>query len=118
MRSDESARSKERNARRGSVGAGQEQSLSIQLDRMLAPLMKRFQLVAEKVEVMNGDRQNARAKAVIREEGLAPLRDIGRGTARKAAGANPTKEEFDLLVDDVRAIREALNAIAAQLNDL
>lgn len=85
---------------------------------MLAPLKKRFELVAEKVEVMNGDRQNAKEKTVVRYSMLSPLSDIGRGTSRKAAGSTPTKAEFDLLVDDVRAIREALNAIAAQLNGL
>lgn len=118
MRSDERAKAKAAGARRGYVGAEQNTDLAIQVDRMLAPLMKRFSLVAEKVEVMNGDRQNAAGKTVVRYSNLSPLSDIGKGRSKKAAGSAPTKAEFDALADDVREIREALLAISAQLNGL
>lgn len=40
---------------------------------------------------------------------------LGAMTAAAAVGANPTKAEFDLLLDDVTANRNKLNAILVKL---
>jgi len=49
------------------------------------------------------------------EFGAANVTDAGALTAAAAAGANPTKAEFDALLADVTALRTKVNALLAAL---
>lgn len=116
MRGDESATARSRQASRGSVGNPIDPNLAVQIDRILEPTLKKFSRIVEKVEVLNGDRQGARARTAMRRNDFGSLSDIGRQRSNKADGSTPSKEEFDRLVDDVKAIRDALSAIADAIN--
>lgn len=70
---------------------------------------RRLDTLQEKVETLTGERAGG-ARRAIRNSDLATLRKIKvpEITARYAAGAAPTKAEHDALVDDVRAMRLAI----------
>lgn len=66
-------------------------------------------ILREKVELLTGERAGGERRAAIYPDvkGLLELRTftVDRLTASHAAGATPTKAEFDKLVDDVFALR-------------
>lgn len=68
----------------------------------------------EKVEVLDGSRsRGAKGRAAVRMDDLAGLQSLqARLQSVKAAGAAPTKAEFDALVDDVTAVFLRLRALA------
>lgn len=71
-------------------------------------------LLREKVEVLNGDR--ARPRAAVRLEDLAGLLQVPpKLQAQKAAGAAPTKAEYDKLLEDVHDLHNRLLAVAQAL---
>jgi hypothetical protein len=74
------------------------------------------QQLKEKVEVLDGSRSGERKAAAVRIGDLQALIDYNpRLKSVKAAGATPTKAEFDALVTDVLALHAALKALAASL---
>lgn len=70
--------------------------------------------LVEQIETLAGTRRHdARGKAAVRLEDLgAVLQMPPRLKSARAAGAAPTKAEFDALVDDVHAIHRRLLALA------
>lgn len=74
-------------------------------------------LQMEKLDVLVGERSlTMRARRAVRIEDLQPLLEIGATLkAVKAAGATPTKAEFDALVDDVARLSRQLAAAAEAL---
>lgn len=71
----------------------------------------------EKLEVLAGERgREMRAQQAVRVEDLQPMLEFSaRLKAQKAAGATPTKAEFDALVDDVAKMATQLAAVAQAL---
>lgn len=71
----------------------------------------------EKVEVLDGSRSGgSRRRAAVRIEDLDALLQIPpRLQATKAAGATPTKAEFDALLVDVQTMQARLIAVASAL---
>lgn len=75
----------------------------------------------EVLDLLAGRRSGkARRQAAVRVEDLAGLLELSpKLKAKKAAGATPTKAEFDALVDDVAALHRVLlivvNAIQARV---
>jgi len=72
---------------------------------------------AERLDTLDGSR-GARVprKAAVRVEDLASLLELPPTLkAAKAAGAAPTKEEFDALVDDVAAMHRRFIVVVAAL---
>lgn len=68
----------------------------------------------EMLEVLDGARSSPRKRRAIRSEDLSPLLQLQpklKSTA--AAGATPTKAEFDALRTDVNTILQRLNEIGA-----
>jgi hypothetical protein len=64
----------------------------------------------ERLDTLNGDRD--RSRAAVRVEDLKGLFELpARLKSAKAAGAAPTKAEFDALVDDVAALHRRLKAL-------
>lgn len=82
------------------------------IQQIFEPLSRKFDLIEEKAEVLNGDRPRAQGGASVTKSDMDPITKLATVTmADKAAGDPPTKAEFDLLVDEVRAIRQALEVI-------
>ena len=76
-------------------------------------LSRRFDLVEEKLEVMNGDRIKSVGRSAVRKNDLAAITELSElRHSRKASVDPPSKEDFDLLVDEVTAIRQAIEVIA------
>lgn len=73
--------------------------------------------LTETLEVLAGERRkDAIRKAAVRIEDLAPLLEIRpRLRAVKAAGAAPTKEEFDAVVADLTDLHNRLVTVAAAI---
>jgi hypothetical protein len=69
----------------------------------------------ERLEVLDGSRAAERRRAAVRLEDLAALLTLAAVKAVPAAGATPTKAEFDALLADVKTIAAALAAIATAL---
>lgn len=73
-------------------------------------------LLREKIEVLDGSRRGKNQKAAVRIEDLYALLQLSqRLKSAKAAGAAPTKAEFDALVDDVSHIHQRLRALSNAL---
>ncbi|EHK57745.1 hypothetical protein [Allomesorhizobium alhagi] len=75
------------------------------------------QLLKEKIETLDGSRnRGAIRRAAVRIDDVSALLELqAKLKSAKAAGAAPTKAEFDALVDDVTAIFNRLTAIADAL---
>ena len=75
-----------------------------------------FQTIREKVETLTGERANG-ARRALRVSDLDTLAKIKvpELTARYASGATPTKAEHDALVDDVKALRLALQQVVSAI---
>lgn len=76
--------------------------------------------IREQVETLDGSRGRARERAAVRVEDLKALLQMpNRMQASKAAGAAPTKAEFDALVVEVEFLRarlyEVMQALQAKL---
>jgi hypothetical protein len=72
--------------------------------------------LVEKVEVLDGSRSAQRRRAAVRIDDLSALFDVAdRLQAVKAAGATPTKAEFDALVDDIGRLRAQLYRVMEAL---
>jgi hypothetical protein len=71
----------------------------------------------ETLEVLAGERgREMRGQQAVRVDDLRPLLDItAKLKAQKAAGATPTKAEFDALVDDVAKMASQLASVAQAL---
>ncbi|WWT39862.1 hypothetical protein [Microcystis phage Mwe-JY25] len=71
----------------------------------------------EKVDALAGERGKAmRPRAAVRIEDLSALLDIApRVNAEPAAGATPTKAEYDALRREVVDLRRGLAAVAEAL---
>jgi hypothetical protein len=78
--------------------------LATEVTRVLQPMK-------EVVEILAG-RRGKRA-----EQSLSPITiaNMQVATAGYAAGATPTQAEFNLLVDDVAALRAQINVLIAKL---
>lgn len=65
--------------------------------------------IKEQIETLDGSRGQSKLRAAVRIEDLAPLMQIkDRMQAAKAAGAAPTKAEYDALVVEVEFLRARL----------
>ena len=53
--------------------------------------------------------------AYIAPEQAAAQTDVGALTSAAAAGATPTKAEFDKVVDDLAALRTVVNSLLAKM---
>lgn len=116
-RTDERARARLQSTRRGSTvtsdSSPYNEDVAKQIENTLSPMLERFERLQERVAVLWGDVQQGRDKATVRRADLSSIDDINdTREAVKASGANPTKAEFDALVDEVAAIRQAIEAIA------
>ena len=70
----------------------------------------------EQVETLDGSRSRDRSRAAVRVQDLDGLLKIQqRLQAAKAAGAAPTKAEFDALLTDVEFIRARLYEVMQAL---
>lgn len=71
----------------------------------------------EKLETLDGSRgKEAIRRAAVRIENLAGLLELpAKLKSAKAAGAAPTKEEFDALVEDINQVYLRLKAVAEAL---
>ena len=70
----------------------------------------------ERFGVMDGTRGTDRSKRAVRLADMAPLAEFPKSPrSKKAAGATPTKAEFDALVDDMQTVFRQLSAIADAL---
>ena len=70
--------------------------------------------VLEKVQILDGTRNlQSKPKAAVRFEDLRFMKDLPSvpPTARKAAGATVSVEEYNRLVDDVTKLYNALGAV-------
>lgn len=76
-----------------------------------------LQRLAEKVEILDGSRARGnRDQAAVRIADLKGLMTLKtRLKSAKAAGATPTKAEFDALVDDVVELHLRMKAIVEAL---
>jgi len=83
----------------------------------LSPILKRLELIQEKVELLNGDKSATLEKSAIRRKSLDGLSRASNQRSKKAAGSAPTKAEFDRLVTDVQSIIEALRAVLQAVQD-
>jgi len=75
--------------------------------------------VIEKVEILDGSRsKEAIARAAVRLEDMVSLANAPqRLQSSKAAGAAPTKAEFDALRDDVERLRLVVYGLMEALRD-
>lgn len=80
-------------------------------------MLDKNQRVIEKLEILEGERGlESRPRRAVRIRDLQALLEISKDlTAARAAGATPTKAEFDALVADVQAIAARLAAVADAL---
>lgn len=71
----------------------------------------------EKLEVLDGSRRKTTARrAAVRIEDLQALLQVrSKLRAAKAAGATPTKAEFDALVDDMNDLHNIILALQEAL---
>ena len=108
MRGDQS-----RQAGRGAA-TGDLSQLRTMLQSTLRELMGGDpSLIREKIEALYGDRGGNPA---VRSSEVQTLLQLPAGpTSKAAAGATPTKAEFDLLISDVHAIYAAFNALRTAL---
>lgn len=75
-------------------------------------------LSREKLETLDGSRGTGagQRKAAVRIEDISALLELPKKLkSAKAAGAAPTKAEYDALVDDVTALFNRLTAVAQAL---
>jgi len=70
----------------------------------------------ETLETLAGERPGAMQRAAVRLEDLSGLMSLStRLQSQHAAGAAPTKAEFDALVDDVHMLHRRLVAMMQSL---
>ena len=69
----------------------------------------------ERLELLDGARPGAGDQAAVRVRDLLPLLQIKQLQSRPAAGATPTKAEYDALVKDVHQVEARLREIATVL---
>lgn len=84
-----------------------------QAQAMLSPLKKELEQLSEKILTLNGERAGERA--AVRRQLLTPLVELRREPTSSRASAAPTQDEFNELVDDVRALYLTLARISALL---
>lgn len=74
------------------------------------------QILRQKVEILNGER-GKRDEQAVRLKYLRALADMipAQPESKPAAGATPTKAEFDALVKDVQTIYAAFARLRATL---
>jgi hypothetical protein len=66
----------------------------------------------ERLDTLDGARGRDTSKAAVRVEDIAALLQIpAKLKSAKAAGAAPTKAEFDALVEDVHALYNRLKEV-------
>lgn len=70
----------------------------------------------QKLEVLDGSRRPGTLhRAAVRRSDLAEIVKLKPAKARRAAGSVVTVAEFNALVDDVLAIRNALDVVAGKV---
>lgn len=118
MRGDESERARIDRARRGSPGKVQDsaiaQAVAQQFDNYLSQLLKDFSTIKEKVETLNGDRQD-KTNAAIKVGQVTGVFEVRAEPTSRLAAAAPTMDEFNALVTDVQAVYAGINAIRTML---
>ncbi|MRX32802.1 hypothetical protein [Aminobacter sp. MDW-2] len=76
---------------------------------------REFSDLTETVDTLAGKRPRAAEKAAVRIEDLAGLLLLTPKIKASRAGAAPTADEFNALVDDVKAIHDRLSTIVQAL---
>ncbi|GLQ09255.1 hypothetical protein GCM10007913_11870 [Devosia yakushimensis] len=72
--------------------------------------------LVEKIETLDGARPRAKRKAAVRIEDIAALLAVEpQMQAKAAAGATPTKQEYDALLADTAKLQQRLLAVAEAL---
>ena len=66
--------------------------------------------IKEKVEVLNGERKGAAARAALRRSDLTKVAAPGAGRAQ-AASASVTAAQYNALLEDVEELRQAFTAL-------
>ncbi len=83
-------------------------------DKQIQDVVNSFGKIRQIVERLDG--QNARELRAITAQTFLPLQSINAQMKSKyAAGATPTKAEYDSLVDDVRNVQSMLAEVARLL---
>lgn len=74
------------------------------------------ELDRQKLELLDGTRRAGdKSRAAVRRGDLAAIVSLKPSAAKKAAGASVTVAEFDALVADFSALRDAIDLIAAKV---
>lgn len=72
------------------------------------------QKLIEKLQVLDGSRAGSQEGSAVRHRDLAALLQLpAQLKSAKAAGGTPTAAEFNALVDDVKALHQRLQEVAA-----
>lgn len=120
MRGDESIEARIAKARRGSSAQAPDTQLQRivgqHVDRVLAPLLRDFRTLKEKVEVLAGER-GRREEYAVRRGDLARLGDMEKLASKPLAAAVPTQAEIDAIVRDVHRMHQRLSAIGDSLKE-
>lgn len=123
-RGDEKARARAAQDRRTGGGSdandngGGNGDVARYLERTINPLRDQVQRIGEDVAVLNGNRPKNLGSAALRRNDLSLLSQIPAKprSEKTASGATEvTPDEFNALVDDVRAIYQRLVAISELL---
>lgn len=69
----------------------------------------------EKVEVLDGTRARQKRRAAVRIEDIEPILQLKQMQAKKAAGAAPTKAEYDALLADLAMLHARLLEVSELL---
>jgi hypothetical protein len=78
------------------------------MDRRLQQIANHFEVLREKVEVLNGDRGGNPA---IRRNQLTGLNQVSRAQQSKPITSAPTAADYNALVQDISRIFEALEQV-------
>lgn len=123
-RGDEKARARAAQDRRAGGGNDDNRTVNANndtaryLERTLNPLREQVRRIEEEIGVLNGDRRKNPDSAALRRSDLGLLSEIPAKprSEKTASGATEvTPDEFNALVDDVRAIYQKLVAISELL---
>lgn len=89
----------------GVSDAAIEQAVARYLDRYIKQILGDYSQLQEKVAVLNGERGSS-GNYAARLSMLQQIVEVvpAEPASRAAAGATPTKEEFDALIADVHAL--------------
>lgn len=104
-------------ARRGTSAASQDaqlrRAIADYLQESLGQTLRDFRILKEKLEVLNADRGEP-DQAALRREDLERLTEIEEMESTEVSGT-VTDADFNALRQDVKAIHDALSAIAETL---